>query len=197
MDFGAAAVMLFLIMDPIGNVPFFHAIVQKVEMRQRARIMLRELVVAYVILCAFLFGGKPFLQLLGVKQSTLGIAGGTILFLVALRMVFPQHGIQAEADASDPFIVPLAVPLIAGPAAMAMLLLLVSRQPERIWTWLGALTAAWVATAAIILMSNLFMRLLGDRGVRALTKLMGMLLIMIAMQMFLDGLESYLQLNRQ
>lgn len=186
--------MLFLIMDPIGNLPFFHAILRETDISRRVRIMARELVIAYVILCLFLLGGQQFLSLLGLEQSTLGIAGGTILFLVALRMVFPSHGLENESEITDPLIVPLAVPLIAGPAAMAMLLLLVSKHPDRIAIWLGSLTAAWVAAAAIILLSNLFMQLLGDRGVRALTRLMGMLLIMIAVQMFLDGLESYLNL---
>ena len=194
MNFTSAAIMLFLIMDPIGNMPFFHAILQNTDTARRARVMARELVIAYVILCLFLFGGQSFLNLLGLEQSTLGIAGGTILFLVALRMVFPRHGIEAETEVTDPFIVPLAVPLIAGPAAMAMLLLLVSKYPEKRFVWLGSLTAAWVAAAAIMLLSNLFMRLLGDRGVRALTRLMGMLLIMIAAQMLLDGVESYLNL---
>ncbi len=195
MDFISASVMLFLIMDPVGNLPFFHAILGNTGQAKRVRIMARELVIAYVILCVFLFGGHQFLGLLGLKQSTLGIAGGTILFLVALRMVFPAHGIEPESEISDPFIVPLAAPLIAGPAAMAMLLLLVSKHPDRLLVWLGSLTTAWVACAAIILASNLFMRLLGDRGVRAMTKLMGMLLIMIASQMFLDGLKSFLELN--
>lgn len=195
MDFASAAVMLFLIMDPIGNLPFFHAILRNTEQKARIRIMARELVIAYLILCVFLFSGRQFLGLLGVEQSTLGIAGGMILFLVALRMVFPAHGIESESEVADPFIVPLAAPLIAGPAAMAMLLLLVSRHPEKMMLWLGSLTAAWAACAAIILASNLFIRLLGDRGIRAMTKLMGMLLIMISVQMFLDGLKSFLYLN--
>lgn len=196
MDFASAAVMLFLLMDPIGNLPFFHAVLRNTEQKRRIRIMTRELVIAYVILCVFLFGGRQFLSLLEVEQSTLGIAGGTILFLVALRMVFPAHGVEAESEISDPFIVPLAAPLIAGPAAMAMLLLLVSRHPDKILLWLGSLTAAWAGCAAIILVSNLFMRLLGDRGIRAMTKLMGMLLIIISTQMFLDGLKSFLALNQ-
>ncbi|MGM0452956.1 MAG: YhgN family NAAT transporter [Thermodesulfobacteriota bacterium] len=191
MDFVSAAVMLFLIMDPIGNMPVFHGIMGKIEDSRRTRVMIRELVIAYLVLCVFLFGGRSFLSLLGVEQSTLGIAGGIILFLVALRMVFPQHGLQSAEESDDPFIVPLAVPLIAGPSAMAMLLLLVSNYPDRLWAWLGALTLAWIGTAAILLPSNFFIRFLGDRGIRAMTKLMGMLLIMIAMQMLLDGIHDY------
>ncbi len=195
MKFTSAALMLFLIMDPIGNLPVFHSIIGKFDTSRRFRIMLRELVIAYGILCLFLFFGRPFLELLDLKQSTLGIAGGIILFLVALRMVFPMHGIEAEKDVEDPFIVPLATPLIAGPSAMAMLLLLVSNYPERFFTWLLALTVAWLATAAILLSSTVLTRLLGERGILALTRLMGMLLIMIAMQMLLDGVNDYLRLQ--
>lgn len=187
--------MLFLIMDPIGNMPVFHGIMGNIGPERRLRVIIRELIFAYLILCAFLFAGQQFLDLLGLKQPTLGIAGGIILFLVALRMVFPQHGIRSEEEVEDPFIVPLATPLIAGPSAMAMLLLLVSNYPDRIMIWLAALTAAWIAAAAILIPSAFFIKLLGERGIRAMTNLMGMLLIMIAMQMLLDGVNDYLQLN--
>lgn len=195
MKFASAAVMLFLIMDPIGNMPVFHSIMGKVENARRRRIILREMGIAYAILCLFLFFGQQFLDLLDLDQSTLGVAGGIILFLVALRMVFPQYGIRAEEDVEDPFIVPLATPLIAGPSAMAMLLLLVSNYPDRFYSWLVALTVAWLATAMILLSSTLLIRFLGERGIRALTKLMGMLLIMIAIQMLLDGVSNYLRLQ--
>jgi len=196
MDFFTAAIMLFLIMDPIGNLPVFHGIIGKIDLRRRVRIMIRELMIAYAILCFFLLSGQRFLDLLSLERSTLGIAGGIILFLVALRMVFPQLGLRTEETGGEPFVVPLAVPLIAGPSAMAMLLLLVSNYPDRLLTWLAALTVAWVFTAAILVPSNFFIRHLGDRGIRALTTLMGMILIMISMQMLLDGIHDYLRLNR-
>ena len=115
-----------------------------------------------------------------------------ILFLIALNMVFPTKGIHSELESDDPFIVPLAVPLVAGPSAIAALLLLASSQPERIWEWAGALGAAWLLSAAILLASTRLMAVIGNCGLRAIEKLMGMLLIMIAVQMFLDGLKVYL-----
>ncbi len=195
MDFWSAAIMLFLIMDPLGNIPIFHSVLEGVPSEKKTRVMARELIFAYLILLGFLVAGETILSLLGLKRPTLGIAGGLILFLIALRMVFPSHGLAGTEDREDPFIVPLAVPLIAGPSAIAALLLLASRDPDRIMSWMAALSAAWAVSAAILLLSNHLLRWIGPRGVRAAVKLMGMLLIMIAVQMFLDGLKEYLTLG--
>ncbi|MCF8052813.1 MAG: NAAT family transporter [Desulfobacterales bacterium] len=192
MDFLSAAITLFLIMDPLGNIPVFHSVLEHVPAGKKTRVMARELVFAFLVLLAFLFAGETILGVLGLKRPTLGIAGGLILFLIALRMVFPSQGLAGAEDSNDPFIVPLAVPLIAGPSAIAALLLLASRDPDRIWVWAGALSAAWVVSAAILLLSNHLLRWIGPRGVRAAVKLMGMLLIMIAVQMFLDGVKEYM-----
>ena len=193
MDFWSAAIMLFLIMDPLGNIPLFHSVLEGVAPEKRTGVMARELIFAYFILLGFLVAGETVLSVLGVKRPTLGIAGGLILFLIALRMVFPSQGLAAAGDdREDPFIVPLAVPLIAGPSAIAALLLLASRDPDRIVSWASALTAAWGLSAAILLLSNHLLKLIGPRAMRAAVKLMGMLLIMIAVQMFLDGVKEYL-----
>ncbi len=192
MDFLSAAITLFLIMDPLGNIPVFHSVLEHVPAGKKTPVMARELVFAFLVLLAFLFAGETILGVLGLKRPTLGIAGGLILFLIALRMVFPSQGLAGAEDSKDPFIVPLAVPLIAGPSAIAALLLLASRDPDRIWVWAGALSAAWAVSAAILLLSDYLLRLIGPRGVRAAVKLMGMLLIMIAVQMFLDGVKEYL-----
>jgi multiple antibiotic resistance protein len=120
------------------------------------------------------------------------VAGGVVLFIIALRMVFPQAGAPAEAWEEEPFIVPLAVPMIAGPSAVAAILLLVSRDPQRLLTWWGAVSVAWLVSAAILLGSGLLMEMLGPRALRALVRLSGMLLIMMAIQMLMDGLAAYL-----
>lgn len=192
MDFLSAALMLFLILDPLGNIPVFHSLLAGLGEEQRRRIIVRELVIALVVLLGFLFAGQFVLRILGLQQSSLSIAGGIILFLIALNMVFPSKGLHAELETTDPFIVPLAVPLVAGPSAIAALLLLATSQPARLWEWAGALCIAWLLTAAILLASTWLMKLIGQRGLRAIEKLMGMLLIMIAVQMFLDGVKEYL-----
>lgn len=181
-------------MDPFGNIPIFHSILQEVTPHRRLRIIARELLFAYFILLAFLFAGEAILAFLGLKQPALSIAGGVILFLIAIGMVFPQHGLRTESTREeDPFIVPLAVPMIAGPSAIAALLLLVSRDPQRMLIWWGALSTAWLITALILISSTFLFEHIGRRGVRALEKLIGMLLIMMATQMFLDGIKAYLE----
>lgn len=192
MDFLSAAVMLFLIMDPLGNIPVFTSVLANLDESRRRRVILRELVIALVILLVFLFAGRSILQFLGLEQSSLSIAGGVILFLIALNMVFPSKGLHPEPDREEPFIVPLAVPFVAGPSAVAALILLATSQPGRLWEWAGALVLAWLAAALILLASAKLMNLIGRRGLRAVEKLMGMLLIMIAVQMFLNGLKDYL-----
>jgi multiple antibiotic resistance protein len=193
MEFWSAAVMLFLILDPLGNVPVFIALLDPLPEPRRRRVILRELLIALGVLLVFLFAGEVVLKFLGLQQSSLRIAGGVILFLIALGMVFPKRGLHPELDREDLFIVPLAVPLVAGPSAIAALLVLVSSEPGRIWEWAGALGLAWSASAIILLASSRLLQAIGRRGLRALEKLMGMLLIMIAVQMLLDGIHEYLK----
>ncbi len=194
MDFISAAVLLFLIMDPLGNIPLYQVVLGKLPPERRRFVAIRELLIAFVILCLFLFAGEYILSLLGLEQSSLSIAGGVVLFLIAIRMVFPsQHGQLVEDSDADPLIVPLAVPFVAGPSAIAALLLLGSRHPDQMWTWFGALSAAWLVSACILIATEPMMRILGQRGVRAIEKLMGMLLIMVSIQMLLDGISAYIQ----
>jgi len=196
MDFLSAAVMLFLIMDPLGNIPVFTSVLASLDESRRRRVILRELIIALGILLTFLFAGQAILKFLGLEQSSLSIAGGVILFVIALNMVFPTKGLHPEPEKEDPFIVPLAVPFVAGPSAIAALILMATSQPDRLWEWAGALLLAWFAAALILLASARLMVVIGRRGLRAVEKLMGMLLIMIAVQMFLNGLKVYLASTR-
>ncbi len=193
MDFWSATLMLLFIMDPLGNIPMFHSVLIEVNEADRRKVMIRELLIAFVVLLGCLIAGKSILGALGLQQSTLSIAGGLMLLLIALHMVFPQHGLKTDVESKDPFIVPLAIPLIAGPSAIATLLLLASREPDRMREWTLALVLAWGTTAAILLASNRLMRVIGQRGLRACEKLMGMLLILMAVQMFLDGVKEYVK----
>jgi multiple antibiotic resistance protein len=193
MDPISAAILLAIIMDPLGNIPVFHALLGRYPRGQRLRIIGRELLIAYLVLAFFLTSGDLALRYLGLEQPALGVAGGVVLFIIALRMVFPDHeAVERRELDEEPFIVPLAVPMIAGPSALAAVLLLVSREPDRFWTWLAALTAAWVVSAAILLASGLLMEKLGPRTLRALVRLTGMLLIMMAVQMLMDGVTAYI-----
>ena len=190
MTLASAAVLLFLVMDPLGNILLFVAALQGVAPERRVRVVVRELVIAYLILVAFLFVGQPLLGLLQITGPALTIAGALVLFLIALRMVFPTAERNlSENIGGEPFIVPLAIPYVAGPSAMATVLLLVSREPSRWQAWLGALTAAWIVSAVILMLGGRLSRLLGQKGLVALERLMGLLLVAVAVQMFLEGLR--------
>ena len=180
-------------MDPLGNIPIFLSVLKDVEPGRRRRVLIREILFAYIVLLIFLFLGKYLLQLLRLQQETISIAGGIVLFLIALRMVFPAEGsLLGDAPEGEPFVVPLAIPLIAGPSTLAALLLLQSG-PSSVLGLLLALTIAWALSAVILLSSTLLYRLLKQRGLMALERLMGMLLVMIAVQMFMNGVAEFLK----
>lgn len=191
MTLASAVVLLFLVIDPFGNIPFFVAALNQVPARRHTRVMVRELLIAYVVMVGFLFLGQQLLGVLGISDPALTVAGGVILFLIAIRMVFPPvRGHQEELD-GEPFIVPLAIPYVAGPSVLAAELLLMSREPERWAVWWLAITLAWLATAVIVLGGSKVVARLGPRGLVAIERLMGMVLVAIAIQMFLTGVETF------
>ncbi|MEM1232335.1 MAG: MarC family protein [Pseudomonadota bacterium] len=193
-EVAAAAATLFFIMDPLGNVPIFNAILSRYLPRERALISARELCLALLILFAFLFAGNRILAFLGISQSSLSIAGGVLLFIISLRMIFPRPAALAEDEAeADPFIVPLAVPMVAGPSTIAVLLLLSGGQPERMLEWSLALLIAWLGSTVLLVASPFLLRVLGDRGSRALARLMGMILVILATQMTMNGVAEFVR----
>jgi MarC family membrane protein len=194
----SAAALLFLVMDPLGNVPFFLAALRHVPPARHNRVVLRELVIALGVLVVFLFLGKHLLDLLRISEPALTIAGGVMLFLIALRMVFPTpERTMHEEVQGEPFVVPLAIPYVAGPSALATELLLMNREPQRWPDWLAALALAWLATAVLLVLGSRLRTVLGPKGLIALERLMGMVLVTVATQMFLTGLEAFVgRLNR-
>lgn len=193
MDTLSATLLLLTIMDPLGNVANFISGLRPVPPERRLRVIMRELVFALVILIGFLFCGRWLMGLLHLKEEALFISGGVVLFLIALKMIFPDSRYHAEEALVEPFIVPLATPFIAGPSVLASLLVMVSSQPEAIGKWLVALLVSWSITAVVLLLSPFIARILKERGSMAVERLMGMLLVMVAVQMFLNGLEHYIQ----
>jgi MarC family membrane protein len=194
----AAAIMLFLIMDPLGNIPIFLSLLKDVPPKRRRRVMVRELLIALGVLLGFLVGGQGLLNLLQLKSDSISIAGGIVLFLIGIRMVFPPAdggGIFGKSGGGEPFIVPMAIPGVAGPSAMAALLLLTNTQPGRTADWAIALVGAWLATAVILLCSTYLFRWLGESVLTALERVMGMLLIALSVQMFMAGVAAFLHLK--
>ncbi len=192
-DLISAVVTLFLIMDPLGNVPVFLSVLKSVPQERRRAIVIREVLIAYVVLLVFLLLGDHALRLLHIEQETISIAGGIVLFLIALRMIFPDTGSYSDAPEGEPLVVPLAVPLIAGPSAMAALLLLQRAAPSGSMDLWLAMTIAWALTAAILIAAPFFYRILGERGLTAMERLMGMVLVMISVQMLLDGIRVVIE----
>jgi len=193
MTIFSAAILLFFVMDPVGNIPLFLAALGPVDPARRSRVVGRELFIAYALLVGFLLAGRPLLATLHISEPALTMAGGIVLFLIAIRMTFPAaHGPLGERCEGEPFVVPLAVPYVAGPSALATVLLLTSREPERLGEWFAAVTLAWLASAAILLVSQPLARLLGEKGITAIERLMGMVLVASAVQMVLDGFKKAL-----
>lgn len=190
----SAVGLLLLTMDPLGNVPSFVSILQKVAPERRRPVVVRELLCALGIMLAFLFVGRQLMQLLGIRQEAISMAGAMVLFLVAIEMILPGSGRKsADADGEDnePFLVPLATPLVAGPSALATVILITSK-PGGLWIGLWAVLIAWGVSFVTLVSAPAIVRILKQRGARAVERLMGMLLVMLSVQMFLNGLREYL-----
>lgn len=194
ISFVSATIVLLLVVDPFGNIPVFVAALANTKGSRRLGIVLRECAIAYVVLLAFMFVGAPFMRVLNLSQSSLGIAGGVILFLIALRMIFRHPGgIFGDKMDREPFIVPLAIPSIAGPSALATVLLLVSREPERIADWITALSLALGISTSVLVFAERISRLVGERVVQAFQRLMGLILTAVAVEMLLRGIEQFVR----
>ena len=198
MDLVSATILLILVMDPFGNMPLVISVLKNVGPAARTRVVLRECAIAYAVLLAFMFGGDRFMHLLRLSDNALAIAGGLILFLIALRMVFPHaEGIFGESapgadEGGGAFIVPLAIPAIAGPSTLATVLLLVSREPQRVFDWVAALSLAMLASTLVMVLAQRISAWIGRRGVIAIERLMGLVLTAIAVEMLLNGVERFI-----
>lgn len=188
----SAFVLLLLVLDPFGNLPVFISVMRHVPQQRRRLLALREAGIAFAVLAVFMFAGHGFLSLMHLSERSLEVAGGVILLIIAVRMIFATTSDVYAGDAArEPFVFPLAVPLLAGPSAMATVLLLASRQPALVHQWLAALAAAMAVSALVLLAADRLRRLLGASMVNAIEKLMGLVLTAIAVEMILAGLKRY------
>jgi len=188
----SAFIVLLLVLDPLGSLPVFIPIMRDVPPARRTWVALREVGLAFVVLAAFMFLGEGFLRVMHLSERSLEVAGGVILLMVAIRMIFSHEGgVYGVPEGREPLIFPLAVPLLAGPSAMATVLLLASRQPERMMSWLGALAGAMAVSGVVLLACDRIRRWVGDSVVAAVEKLMGLVLTAVAVEMILAGLKHY------
>ena len=191
-SFLSAFILLLLVLDPLGSLPVFIPIMRDMPAPRRRWVAVREVGIAFAVLFAFMFFGDAFLRVMRLSERSLEVAGGVILLMVSIRMIFSHaDGVYGTSEGKEPFIFPLAIPLLAGPSAMATVLLLASRQPERVMSWVGALSCAMAVSGAVLLLCEHIRRLLGDSVVAALEKLMGLVLTAIAVEMILAGLKRY------
>lgn len=191
-SFLSAFILLLLVLDPLGSLPIYIPILNQVPTQRRARVALREVAIAFSVLLVFMLFGDGFLRVMRLSERSLEVAGGVILLMVAIRMVFSHAGgVYGTPEGKEPFIFPLAIPLLAGPSAMASVLLLASRQPDRMGQWIGALAAAMAVSGLVLLLCERIRGWVGDSVVSATEKLMGLVLTAISVEMILAGLKRY------
>ncbi|PUE54117.1 MarC family protein [Limnohabitans parvus] len=191
--FASATILLLLITDPLGNIPIFVNTLRAVPPERRARVIVREVLIAFGLLLSFMFVGQSFLKAMSLSDVSLQIGGAVVLFLIALRMIFPPPPQDSPVPLAEPLIVPLAIPALAGPSAMATVLLLVSQAPERRLEWVAALTVTMAVCAVVLLLAERLQRVVGLRVVSAFERLMGLILVSISVEMLIRGLKSLAQ----
>ena len=196
MDILGIAVLIFLVTDPFGNIAIFLAVLKHVEPHRRLRIVLRELLLAFGLLLLFLTFGEKILSALNLSREAISIAGGIILFIIALRLIFPgPQGVLGDLPGGEPLLVPLATPAVAGPSALAVIMTLRNTHQGPLWELYAGLLLAWAAAALILSQAAFLQRLFGPRGLGAIERLTGMLLIMLSVDMLLDNLQSVLHIQ--
>ena len=191
--FASAAILMFLVIDPLGNIPLFSSILKEYDLKRRRRIIIRESIFSFFILLAFMLGGKSFLRGMHLTEWSMQIGGAIVLFLIAIRMIFPsEQGIMGIVSTEhEPFIVPLSIPGMAGPSSMATVMLLSAEAPERKGEWVAALVVVMTITAFILYSADWIQRKIGHSFTVALERLMGMILVAVSVQMLMNGLYAY------
>ena len=193
-EFISSVITLALVMDGFGNIPLFITALKKVAPERRKTVLLRELGIALLIMVAFLFLGKWFLNAFGIHEYSLSIAGGIILFIISVKLVFGgEEEPKNDPKEDEPFVVPLAIPLVAGPAALSMVMITAAQQSNKLIT-LGAVIVASLINSAILMSSFPLSNLLGKRGLIAIERLTGMILILMSVDMVMGGISDFMSL---
>ncbi|NPT40105.1 hypothetical protein GNZ12_01945 [Paraburkholderia sp. 1N] len=191
--FLSATILLILITDPLGNIPLFISCLRGVSPKRRSVVILREVAIAFAILLVFMVVGDGFLRMMSLTDQSLRIGGGIVLFLIALRMVFPHPDgpFGGDTRGGEPLIVPLAIPALAGPSALATVMLLTSQAPGKMFEWIGALTVTMIVCAIVLMLAERIQAWLGERAMMAFERLMGLVLVAISVEMMLGGIRSF------
>jgi multiple antibiotic resistance protein len=197
-EFLSTCLVLFFVMDPIGNIPLFLVVLDKIPVNKRKWIITREIFFAMIILIIFLYSGNSILKYLNISQFSLKISGSILLFLISIRMIFPSSSQQqgstvfGDLPEGEPFLFPLAIPSLAGPSAIITVIILSNQNPGKIHLWIFAIILSCILALSVLLSSNLIAKFTGKKGIFAMEKLMGMILIAISTEMFLKGIKEFL-----
>jgi MarC family membrane protein len=187
-------ILLLLVTDPFGNVPLFVTALKDVDPLRRPRIVVRECAIAFVLLLLFMFFGRHFLNALQLTDVSLRIGGSVILLLIAIRMIFPHpDGVLGRSEHGEPFIVPLAIPALAGPSALATVLLFTSRDAQEVMVHVAALAAVAVVWLAVFLGAERLQNILGAQVMTAFERLMGLILTAMSIEMLLGGVRAFVR----
>lgn len=188
----STAFSLFLLMDPFGNIPIYLSVLKEIGHKKKKWIVLREKVIALFIILIFAFFGNHLIKILNISHESIYLAGGIVLFVMAIKMIFPDHTSLADSLAvkGEPLIFPLAVPLVAGPSVLAAVMIYSAQIPAKSII-IYAILSAWVLSTLILLFAVYLSKWLGEKGINAIERLMGLILILIAINMFLQGITMY------
>lgn len=188
-SFFAIALTLFFVIDALGNIPIYLSIIRKIDQKKIKRIAIRELLLALVIMIIFHYLGQVLLSLLSISKSTVQVAGGLILFLIAIRLIFSHEEESPKYVSADPFIVPIATPLIAGPSVLSVIMIYALEQPQDLIV-IGAIFVAWFISSLILFFASPIYKLVGEKVLAACQRLMGLIVAVIAVQMFIQGIKG-------
>lgn len=187
------ALALFLVANPIGNAPAFVAIVKNFDFKRQRIILFRESIFSFLLALFYLFVGEKFFTLLQIQPYAISLAGGTVLFLIALSMIFPPAEVNGKDGLpQEPFIVPIAIPLISGGGVLSTIMYF-SSQVQNLPLMFTAVVIAFIGVTAVVVSSAYLQRILGKRGLIALEQLMGMILALISAEIFVKGFTMYLK----
>lgn len=193
MNLFTLTIILFLIMDPVGNISSFLSLLKDFPKEKRRKIIIREMLIALAAMLAFNFLGEYIFHILEISDTTVKLASGVILFLVAVKILFPSaDSLRANLPAGEPFITPLAIPLTAGPSLLATVMLFARLEPSQT-TMLSAIFISWALAVSVLLLGSRLQRVIGSNGLMACERLMGMVLIMLAIQRFAEGIQQFVK----
>lgn len=188
MSLFSIAVVLFLIMDPMGNISSFLSLTKDLEPKKQHRVIVREMLIALAVMIFFNYLGEFIFAILELSETTVRISSGVILFLIAIKILFmAPDSLRANLPKGEPYVFPIAIPLIAGPGLLATIMLYAHLEPYQS-VMIVAILLAWAASAAILYFANPIKKYLGPNGLMAAERLVGMVLVLISIQRFLEGI---------